>query len=306
MNFSFTDEQEQLRQEARSFLARNPEPKWQELAELGWLGVSIPEEPGGAGLGFLEEAALFEELGRALYAGPYFATVGLALPALGDEQLARVASGEERWSAEVDGLVPDLATVDWVVTDDGGARAEGETLPTMDETRPLGRLANGDRTPLAGSLDRSRTLAALACEAVGVAQQALDLSVEYVKDRQQFGKPIGVYQAVSHRLADTYVETELARSLAYWAAWCVAEGDEQAPVAAAAAKAFASEAAVAACERAIQVHGGIGFTWEHVLHRYYKRAQWIESFWGFPAALRAEVADWALEGARDGVQVRVA
>ena len=306
MNFSFTDEQDQLRQEARSFLARNPEPQWAELAGLGWLGVSVPEEQGGAGLGFLEEAVLFEELGRALYAGPYFATVGLALPALGDEQLARVASGEERWSAEVDGLVPDLATVDWVVTEAGAARAEGETLPTMDETRPLGRLENGDRTPVAGSLDRPRTLAALACEAVGVAQAVLDLGVDYAKDRRQFGKPIGVYQAVSHKLADTYVETELARSLAYWAAWCVAEGDEQAAVAAAAAKAFASEAAVAACERAIQVHGGIGFTWEHVLHRYYKRAQWIESFWGFPAALRAEVADWAMEGARDGVPVRVA
>jgi alkylation response protein AidB-like acyl-CoA dehydrogenase len=306
LNFAFTEEQEQLRQEARSFLAQRAEPTWAELAELGWLGVSIPEELGGAGLGFLEEAVLFEELGRALYAGPYFATVGLALPALGDEQLARVASGDERWSAEVDGLVPDLAAVDWVVTDGGAARAEGETLPTMDETRPLGRLANGERRPLAGSLDRPRALAALACEAVGIAQKALELGVQHAQDRQQFGRPIGVYQAVSHKLADTYVETELARSLAYWAAWCVAEDDEQAPVAAAAAKAFASEAAVAACERAIQVHGGIGFTWEHVLHRYYKRAQWIESFCGFPAAQRAEVAAWVLEGARDGIPVRVA
>ena len=291
MDFAFTEEQEQLRQEARSFLAQNPEPQWSQLAELGWLGVSIPEEHGGAGLGFLEEAVLFEELGRALYAGPYFSTIGLALPALRDEQLARVASGEERWSAEVDGLVPDLAAVDWVVTDEEAARAEGETVPTMDETRPLGRLANGDREPLAGSLDRPRTLAALACEAVGIAQKALELGVQHAQERQQFGKPIGVYQAVSHKLADTYVETELARSLAYWAAWCVAGRDEQAPVAAAAAKAFASETAVAACERAIQVHGGIGFTWEHELHRYYKRAQWVQAFMGFPSALRAEVAD---------------
>ena len=306
MNFAFTEEQEQLRQEARASLAQRAEPTWAELAELGWLGVSIPEEHGGAGLGFLEEAVLFEELGRALYAGPYFSTVGLALPALGEEQLARVAAGEERWSAEVDGLVPDLATVDWVVTDEGAARAEGEMLPTMDETRPLGRLADGERRSLTGSLDRPRALAALACEAVGIAQKSLELGVQHAKERQQFGRPIGVYQAVSHKLADTYVETELARSLAYWAAWCVAERDEQAPVAAAAAKAFASEAAVAACERAIQVHGGIGFTWEHVLHRYYKRAQWIESFWGFPSALRAEVADHVLEGARNGVSVSVA
>src|SRR5215210_3483922 len=308
MNFAFTEEQEQLKQEARSFLGGKPEPAWRELAELGWLGVSVPEELGGAGLGFLEEAVLFEELGRALFAGPYFATVGLALPALGDEELSRVAAGDERWSAEIDGLVPDLGSVDWVVTDDGAARAEGEVLPTVDETRPLGRLvaADGDRAPLAGTLDRSRTLAALACEAVGIAQKALELGVEYASTRHQFGKPIGVYQAVSHKLADTYVETELGRSLAYWAAWCVAEGDEEAPLAAAAAKAFCSEVAVAACERAIQVHGGIGFTWEHVLHRYYKRAQWIESFWGFPAEHRAAVAAHMLEGARDGIPVRVA
>jgi alkylation response protein AidB-like acyl-CoA dehydrogenase len=306
MNFAFTDEQEQLKQEARSFLAGKAEPTWQELAELGWLGVSVREELGGAGLGFLEEAVLFEELGRALYAGPYFATVGLALPALGDEELSRVASGEERWSAEVDGLVPDLGSVDWVVTDDGAARADGEVLPTVDKTRPLGRLAPGERTVLPGTLDRSRTLAALACEAVGVAQKVLELGVEYASTRHQFGKPIGVYQAVSHKLADTYVEIELGRSLAYWAAWCVAEGEEEAPLAAAAAKAFCAEAAVAACERAIQVHGGIGFTWEHVLHRYYKRAQWIESFWGFPAEHRAAVAAHMLEGARDGVPVRVA
>ena len=108
--------------------------------------------------------------------------------------------------------------------------------------------------------------------------------------REQFGKKIGTYQAVSHPLADTYVETELARSLAYWAAWCVAVDDEQAPVAVAAAKAQAAETAVAACERSIQVHGGIGFTWEHVLHRYYKRAQWIDAFGGHAAKQREVVA----------------
>jgi len=132
--------------------------------------------------------------------------------------------------------------------------------------------------------------AALCAEMVGGAQKVLETATEYAKTRQQFGKPIGTYQAVSHPLATTYVEVELARSLTYWAAWCVAEDDEQAPIAAAAAKAQASEASVAACERSIQVHGGIGFTWEHVLHRYYKRAQWIEGFAGSPARHRAAVA----------------
>ena len=106
---------------------------------------------------------------------------------------------------------------------------------------------------------------------------------------------IGVYQAVSHPLADAYTRLELARSLSLWAAWCVAERDEQAPVAAAAAKSFAAEAAVGVCETAIQVHGGIGFTWEHVLHRLYKRALWIESFAASGSSLRAEVAASLLE-----------
>jgi alkylation response protein AidB-like acyl-CoA dehydrogenase len=311
MLFAFTEEQDSLRREARDFLARTPEPSWEQLAELGWLGVSVPEECGGAGLGFLEEAVLFEELGRALYAGPYFATVGLALPALGAAELERVAAGRERWSAEVDGLVPDLASVERVVVAAGAVPAQGDELPTVDETRPLGRLSPyADVQPLPGRLDRPRALAALAAEAVGIAKRALDLGVAHARGREQFGRPIGVYQAVSHALADTYVETELARSLAYWAAWCVAEGDEQAGLAAAAAKAHASETAVAACERSIQVHGGTGFTWEHELHRYYKRALWIEAFWGHPARLRAEVAGELFEGAareeRDGIPVRVA
>jgi alkylation response protein AidB-like acyl-CoA dehydrogenase len=310
MHFAFTPDQEALRTEARRYLEeRYPAERvaeladstegwdpgsWAELAELGWLGVSVPEDEGGAGLSFLEEAVLLEELGRALYPGPYFSTVALALPALPGEERSRVAAGEARWSAEVDRLVPDLALVDRVVTADGAAAAEGETLETMDSTRRLGRLAHGPRDPLPGGIDRPRLRAALALEAVGVGQRALEYGVAHAKERQQFGKSIGVYQAVSHSLVDSFVATELGRSLAYWAAWCVAEGDPEQKAAAAAAKSYASEAAVSACERSIQVLGGIGFTWEHPLHRYYKRAQWIQAFDGFPAAQRAEVADLLL------------
>ena len=136
--------------------------------------------------------------------------------------------------------------------------------------RPDARTAA--RSSSTTSAPENEQLAALSLEAVGIGAKALELAIEYAKTREQFGKPIGTYQAVSHQLADTYVETELARSLAYWAAWCVAEGDEQVDVACAAAKAYCGDAAVAACERSIQVHGGIGFTWEHVLHEYYKRA----------------------------------
>jgi alkylation response protein AidB-like acyl-CoA dehydrogenase len=286
MEFAFTQEQEELRREARSFLEANPDAPLSELRELGWLGVSVPEDRGGGGLSFVDEAILFEEAGRALYSGP-FLTTAVVLPALPKVD-------DNAWSVEVDGLVPQLDTVDQVLRDDMTAvPAEGETLATVDESRPLGKLVlQEDKVQLDGEFEpvRLRLLAALAVEAVGVAQKALELGVAYVSDREQFGKKIGTYQAVSHPLADTYVETELARSLAYWAAWCVSVDDDQAPVAVAAAKAQAAEAAVAACERSIQVHGGIGFTWEHVLHRYYKRAQWIDAFGGHAARQREVVA----------------
>jgi len=288
MEFSFTQEQDELRREARAFLEANADAPLSALRELGWLGVSVPEERGGGGLSFVDEAILFEEAGRALYSGP-FLTTAVVLPALPELD-------EHAWSVELDGLVPHLDTADRVLREDLTAvPAEGETLPTVDETRPLGRLAqvaDSNYLSVSGSFEavRLRLLAALAIEAVGVAQKALELGVEYVSTREQFGKKIGTYQAVSHPLADTYVETELARSLAYWAAWCVAEDGEQASVAAASAKSFCAETAVAACERSIQVHGGIGFTWEHDLHRYYKRAQWIDAFGGNAARQREVVA----------------
>ncbi|MGI9111585.1 MAG: acyl-CoA dehydrogenase family protein [Gaiellaceae bacterium] len=285
MDFAFTQEQEELRREARAFLEANPEAPLSELRELGWLGVSVPEERGGGGLSFLDEAILFEEAGRALYSGP-FLTTAVVLPALPEVD-------EQAWSIEVDGLVPDLLHVDRVLRESMEAcPAEGESLATMDETRPLGRLQVTDCYKVDGEWApvRLRLLAALALEAVGIAQRALELGIEYVSEREQFGKKIGAYQAVSHPLADTYVETELARSLAYWAAFSVSEDDAQAPVAVAAAKSFCAETAVAACERSIQVHGGIGFTWEHPLHRYYKRAQWLDAFGGHAAVQRAVVA----------------
>ncbi len=305
MDFAFTDEQLELKRQARAWLSeRYPldrdwdgvqDDRWSELAELGWLGVSVAEEDGGVGLGFVEEAILLEELGYALYPGPYLATVGFALRTLGPEDRAAVAAGTVKWSAEVNGLTPWLGSVDKVVDMDGSAQdARGEELPTVDPSRPVGRLERTNGTPLPGSRDIPRARTAMAAEAVGVAQRVLELGIEHATTRKQFGKPIGVYQAVSHQLANTYADVELARSLVYWAAWCVAEDDEQAPVAAAAAKAFAAEAAVAACERSIQVHGGTGFTWEHPLHPFYKRALWLEGLGSRPSELRGDVADAVL------------
>jgi hypothetical protein len=189
---------------------------------------------------------------------------------------AREALGNGGWSRdEIAGA--ELSFLDRAVLYEEGGRANvGESL--FDDSRP-----------------EDEQLATLALEAVGIAAKALELGVEYASTREQFGRKIGVYQAVSHPLVDVYVETELSRSLAYWAAWSVSEGDEQAPVAAAAAKAYASDAAVAACERSIQVHGGIGFTWEHALHTYYKRALAIQAYGGYPRAQRAQVAAFLLD-----------
>ena len=253
MDFALNEIQLEPKQQARAWLAERysldrdwdagagQDDRWSELEALGWLDVAE------ADLGFVEEALLLEEMGYALYPGPYLAHV----------------TGQ---------------------TDVFGG---GGTIETVDATRPLLRLPTGaDESP--------RLRAAMAAEAVGVAQRVLELGIEHATTRQQFGKPIGTYQAVAHQLADTYTDVELARSLAYWAAWCVAEEDEQAPVAAAAAKAFAVEAAVAACERSIQVHGGTGFTWEHPLHRFYKRALWLAGFGSSPSQLRREVADAVL------------
>ena len=287
MEFAFTQEQEELRRQARSFLDANPDAPLAELRELGWLGVSVPEERGGGGLSFVDEAILFEEAGRALYSGP-FLTTAVVLPALPEVD-------EQAWSVEVDGLVPHLDTADRVLREEmrhcRGRGRDARDGRRVAAARELGSQAT-DGYSLDGDFEpvRLRLLAALAAEAVGVAQKALELGVAYVSEREQFGKKIGTYQAVSHPLADTYVETELARSLAYWAAWCVAEEDERTPVAVASAKSFCAETAVAACERSIQVHGGIGFTWEHVLHRYYKRAQWIDAFGGHAAKQRELVA----------------
>jgi alkylation response protein AidB-like acyl-CoA dehydrogenase len=358
MNFTLSDEQRMLRDSARDFLAaRFPIERvaeiadgggwdqawWPEVAELGWTGISVPEDGGGAGMGFLEEMVVIEELGRALFPGPYLSSVVLALPALAGapDLLEGIVAGKSAatlaWSGpegtlDPDGLpvraegsaegvaltgtalfVPDLGSADLVVVAAAAADGPGlwaverdgpgsswEALPTVDTTRPVGVLSleGAQGRPLAGPPEattlleriRDQALAALAAEAVGVADRALELSVQHAKTREQFGRAVGAFQAVSHELADALVAVESARSLAYWAGWAVANDGEEAEAAAAAAKAYAAEAAVRTCEVAIQVHGGIGFTWEHPLHRYYKRALWIAAFLGWPQVHRARLA----------------
>jgi hypothetical protein len=248
----------------------------EQLAGLGWVGILQGED-----FTFLDAAVLFEELGRGLYDGPYVLNEVSGQP------------GDDVWSIEIDGFVPHLAQVSRVLTPAMEAeRAEGETLATVDETLGLGRLARNGAARAQGDWAdvRRRLLAALALEAVGIGSKATELALAYVSEREQFGKKIGSYQAISHSLVDAYVAVELSRSLAYWAAWCVAENDAEVDLAVAAAKSQAAEAAVLACEKSIQAHGGIGFTWEHPLHRYYKRALWLEGALGYGREHRAQVA----------------
>src|SRR3954467_9324838 len=317
---------------------------WKEVAGLGWPGVSVAEDAGGLGMGFVEEAVILEELGRGLFPGPFLSSVTMALPALVDapDLAERVLSGGSAATVALEpadvvaephadgwqlsgaaSFVRDLETADLVVVaaeapDEPGLYAverdgDGvtwESLPTVDGTRRQGRVAlenapatqlmTGDEAEAALASLRRRALAGIAAESVGVAgmargwvgvpQRALDLGVQYGGEREQFGRKIGVYQAVSHRLADVFVEVEGSRSLALWAAWAVENDSDDVDLAVAGAKASATEAAVHACEVSIQVHGGIGFTWEHPLHRLYKRALRLEAALGYGRGHRAEIA----------------
>jgi alkylation response protein AidB-like acyl-CoA dehydrogenase len=301
MDFAFSEEQQMLRTAAREWLAdRYPLDKvaaisdgdagfdpdaWNELTKLGWLDDSLT---------MTDLAVLAEEAGYGLLPAPFVTTVALAAP--------YIRSAERPAAVVRNGLAPDAAAVELFVVDGRVVEAADCTvtpLESVDRLRRYGRV----EVPAEGGLDvhpaadaRLRSGALLACEAVGVTQRALDLTVEYVKQREQFGRVIGSYQAIAHRVADIYVQLELARSLAYWAAWTVEAEDEAATVAVAAARSAASEAALFGCEAAIQAHGGIGFTWEHPLHRFYKRAQWIASWEGTPTSQRAEVAAAVLGG----------
>jgi alkylation response protein AidB-like acyl-CoA dehydrogenase len=176
-----------------------------------------------------------------------------------------------------------------------------EALPVMDLTRRLASLTF-DRCPamLVGEVGTGwKTLAqlfdhavvALACEQVGAAAAVLDLTVDYLKVRQQFGRPIGSFQAIKHRCADMLVELESARSAAAYASSAIATGAADAPVAASIAKVYCSQAFYHIAAESIQMHGGIGFTWEHPAHLYFKRAKSSEVLFGSPAAHRERIAE---------------
>jgi alkylation response protein AidB-like acyl-CoA dehydrogenase len=354
MDFAFSEEQEMLRLSTRDFLAKECGSKvvrqlmdgedaydpslWKKIAGLGWTALGIPEQYGGAGT-FLDLVVVLEECGRALLPGPFFATMGLAVPALIEagteaqkkEALGAIAEGKARatlaytepsgrWDAgavtlaakpvgggwRLDGVklfVPDAMNADYTVVA-ARTRGEGEEgislflvkgrpkgmtvtpLKTLDMTRRWNEVRfdgvevgaealmgaqNKGWAPLKRALEWGT--AALCAEMVGGAQKVLEASTEYAKTRHQFGKPIGIYQAVSHKLADMLVLSESGRSATYYAAWAVEADAPDRSLASSMAKAYVSDAYRKVAGDGIQVHGGIGFTWEHDMHLYFKRAK---------------------------------
>jgi len=327
MRFDFDDEQAEIKETAKQFLASrfNPETVrelaeadryedglWEEVAELGWPGIAIAEEHGGQGLGMVELAILCEELGYACAPLPFLANsaAGIAIEQAGsDEQKAAflpgIASGAGRGAfGDPDVLIDGEGAACAVVyggdgkvrlVDPGGV--EPEALELIDRTRryarPLGD-GTGDELPGDVAAATDRILVAVAAELVGVGQRALDMAVAYAKEREQFGRPIGAFQGVSHACAQMLYDVEEARSLTYAAAWAADARPESLPLAAAMAKARASEAAWAVCKASIQVHGGIGFTWEHDLHFLLKRARADAQLFGTAGEHKERVA--ALSG----------
>jgi len=329
MNFDLTDDQRSIQRAARDFLAARYKPEeirrlayetergftdegWADICELGWPALLVDEGHGGLGLGVVELAVVQEELGAALAPSPFLSTVAAAAliaDAGSDEQRARwlpgLAAGEARGAVAVlrDGggwtAVPDADGADVVVVrDDGGwALAEGVTaapVRALDPTRRLWSVsAGGALDPLPGDGARARDVIAVAlgAESVGVALRTLEMAVAYAKEREQFGRPIGAYQAVSHACAQMLLEVEGARSVVLYAAWALDHEPASGPLAASMAKAYASDAGWRVPAAALQVHGGIGFTWEHDLHLWLKRGKANAYLWGDAREHRARVAD---------------
>jgi alkylation response protein AidB-like acyl-CoA dehydrogenase len=325
MNFDFSEDQHEIKRTARDLLtSRSSLAKvreaaegkaydptlWSELVELGWPGIAVAEEHGGQGLGAVELAILCEELGYALAASPFLATV-MAAEALGAggsaEQQARwlpgLASGELTGAlGNAGGLVADAdqAAVIVLVGDDGTARvvaredADVTPVDSIDPTRRAARVA-ADGEPLGGADPQAgidRATVAVAAELVGVSQRALEMTLAYVKDRKQFDTPVGAYQAVSHKCAQMLKDTEGARSATYYAAWAADAGDDGPGLSepASLAKAAASDGGRDVTANAIQAHGGIGFTWEADVHWFYKRAQVDAALLGGSGAHRRRLA----------------
>jgi len=344
MNFDFSEEQKLLQSTAKEFLEENSslvhvreifeadagysKELWKSVAELGWLGVAIPEEYGGAGFGYLESAMIAGEIGAYLAPIPFSSTVYLAAEAIkcaGDDAqkkkyLTGIASGDMigtlattekvgSLSAKsiqatfdgsklsgtklpvADGEYADFAIVlaqeggghSLVVVDLDSAGVERKKLKSLDPTRPQAQLTFDDapavRLGAAGEgwhiaqqvLTRAAVL--MAFEQLGCADRSFQITFDFMMNRFAFGRPIASFQALKHRMADLYADREVARSNCYWAAWALENDHEELEEAAASAKISASDALDHMTVEMIQMHGGVGYTWEYDCHLFYRRGK---------------------------------
>ena len=361
MQTTFSEDQIQFREVVTRFLQEKSQPTatrrllesetgfdagvWSQLAgEVGLAGTHVPETHGGFGFGPIELGITAEEMGRHLYAGPFFASAVMATYALlhiadndaRDEYLPGIAAGETLATLALDSLdgpehvgqqitasgdalsgaaplVVDATVSDLLVVIAGDAlyavptSATGisiEPVTSLDPTRRLARVGfDGVAASRIGDVDSvslNRTwdhiCVALAHEMVGGAQYLLDSTIEYTKMRYQFGRPIGSFQGLKHRCADLLTEVEWAKATAHYAARCLDAGEGE-PYIASMAKAMASDTYIKAAKEAIQMRGGIGFTWEEDTQLWYKRAKSSEVFMGTPSYHRERMMTMIEEGA---------
>lgn len=292
--------------------------EWRRLAEMGYVGLVLPARVGGQGLGAVELAIVLEEMGRACVPGPFLDVVlaaSLLVAADGHDALVRdVVAGKKlvtiaRHDAPFAGasatpvrasggrvrgtkyFVPFAASADALVvaSADGSVLVEAPFDVTPLQTLDLAQrfadvVIDHDGKPLGGAADLGRVdrLGAVGASAMllGLMSSCLETTLDYVQTRQAFKRPIGAFQALQHRLADMLLKMESTRSAVYRAAWCLDTDAPEAPLACAAAKAYAGDAARHVCGEAIQMHGGIGFTWELDLHLYFKRVKTLEQHYG--------------------------
>ncbi len=331
MFFALTEEQQEFGAAVRGYLAErfdlaavrgvvedsdgdgNPAALWKAAGEQGWLAVTVPEEFDGLGLGLVEAQVIARALGAGVAPGPWRGTV-LAADAIrlagSDEQkaawLPRLATGATVGALAGRGTAPGLlpaveygAIADVVVAPSGKLVTAASSSPrgSYDGTVRLADVTAETVEELPGASQevgaeiRARAAVLTAADLVGIAREALTRTVAYDRERKQFGVPVGSFQAIKHTLADLHVAVTMAEHAALYAAHAVDTGSEDAPLAVAVAKAKAGDVAVASAGAMIQYHGGIGYTWEHEAHLFYKRAKRLAGQWGDAEAHRARIAE---------------
>jgi alkylation response protein AidB-like acyl-CoA dehydrogenase len=296
MRFALTDDQGELRDAVRAVLDKEGAAGWAALAEMGVLSVTLPEEHGGLGLDEVWLVPLLEEAGRAALAAPIVESAAVAAPLGITGMVASDLGGPVvPWADEAERFL--------LRADDGrlhllerGA-VTVEPVETVDQARRAGRVTWSPSASSAldeatdGDLAFDRGALGTAAQLCGLAQRMLDMTVVHVTEREQFGVPIGSFQAVKHHLADALMQLRFARPTVLRAAWSIAEGEPARARDVSMAKAMASDAASLVGRKALQCHGAIGYTVEYDLHLYLKRTWALASSWGTAAWHRARVAE---------------